>query len=402
MRCGILFSSATLVLAIGSIATASQSSVRYVRLNPGQGVSAAVVVPAESALVFSTQVVGPESAERADEPDRVVAEVFDRLDAMLREGGSGLDRAVRLHVVLGKAGMVPVVHRHLAERFADRDAPALTVVEGALPRPGAWIAADAVATTDARPPAGQVAWPEVPQGRAAGQVAGAPLAVLPAGPRVFIAGQAEPADDLATATRKTLESLAETLEHLGLGTDRVVQLKAFYLPPESADVVEREVAAFFEGAKVPPLVLVEWESTLPIEIELVATAAEPGSDQMIDYLDTPSLPASPVYSRVARVNRGDLVFLSGFFGPEGTSGAAQVEAIFDAMLAVLGRAGSDLDHLAKATYYVSEDDSSQALNDLRPNYYDPKRPPAASKAQVPGVGIDGYSITVDMIAVVPE
>jgi enamine deaminase RidA (YjgF/YER057c/UK114 family) len=123
---------------------------------------------------------------------------------------------------------------------------------------------------------------------------------------------------------------------------------------------------------------------------------------VIDYLATPSLPASPVYSRVARVNRGDLVFLSGLFGAEGTSGAAQVEAIFDAMIAVLGESGSDLDHLAKATYYVSEDDSSRALNDLRPNYYDPKRPPAASKAQVPGVGIEGYSITVDMIAVVPE
>jgi enamine deaminase RidA (YjgF/YER057c/UK114 family) len=402
MRSGILLSIATLALAIGSIATASQPSVRHVRPHPDQGVSAAVVVPAETALVFSTQVVGPESEGQAGPPDRVVAGVFDRLDAMLRAGGSGLDRSVRLHVVLGKPDLVPVVHQHLAERFADRDAPALTVVEGALPRPGAWIAADAVATTDAQPPAGLIAWPEVPRGKAAGQIAGAPLAVLPSGPRVFIAGQAEPADDLATATRKTLESLAATLEHLGLGTEQVVQLKAFYLPPESADVVEREVAAFFEGARVPPLVLVEWESNLPIEIELVATAPEPGSDRVIDYLATPSLPASPVYSRVARVNRGDLVFLSGLFGAEGTSGAAQVEAIFDAMIAVLGESGSDLDHLAKATYYVSEDDSSRALNDLRPNYYDPKRPPAASKAQVPGVGIEGYSITVDMIAVVPE
>ncbi|WP_152051240.1 Rid family hydrolase [Tautonia marina] len=402
MRPGILPVCATIALAIGSFATASQPTVRFVQPDPEQGTSAAVVVPAETALVYSTQVVGPESPDQETTPDQVVGEVLDRLDAMLQAGGSGLDRAVRLHVVLANADLLPLLKTHLAERLADHDPPALTVVEGTLPRSGAWIAVDAVATTDAQPSAGQVAWPEVPQGQATGQIAGAPLAVLPSGPRVFIAGQAEPADDLATATRKTLDSLAETLDHLGLGTDQVVQLKAFYLPPESAEVVEREVAAFFQGKETPPLVLVEWESTLPIEIELVATAPKPGSDQVIDYLATPALPASPVYSRVARVNRGDLVFLSGLFGPEGESGAAQVEGIFDQMIAVLGASGSDLNHLAKATYYVSANDSSQALNDLRPNYYDPKRPPAASKAQVPGVGLARRSITVDMIAVVPE
>ncbi|WP_169977000.1 RidA family protein [Tautonia rosea] len=402
MRPGTLPSCAMIALAIGSFATASQPDVRFIQPDPKQGLSAAVVVPAETALVFSTQVVGPESEEPGTAPDSLVAEVFDRLDAMLQAGGSGLDRAVRLHVVLAKADLLPVLQAHLVERFGEQEPPALTVVEGTLPRPGAWIGVDAVATTDAQPPAGQVAHPQVPLGRAAGQIAGAPLAVLPGGPRVFIAGQAEPADDLATATRKTLESLAETLEHLGLGTEQVVQLKAFYLPPESAEVVEREVATFFQGNVVPPLVLVEWQSTLPIEIELVATAPDPGSDQVIDYLATPSLPASPVYSRVARVNRGDLVFLSGLFGSEGASGAAQVEEIFDAMIALLKTSGSDLDHLAKATYYVSANDSSQALNDLRPNYYDPNRPPAASKAQVRGVGRGGRSITVDMIAVVPE
>jgi len=56
-------------------------------------------------------------------------------------------------------------------------------------------------------------------------------------------------------------------------------------------------------------------------------------------------------------------------------------------------------NLAKATYYVSTDATSKALNVLRPNYYDPKRPPAASKALVPGVGREGRTLTLDMIAV---
>jgi len=39
------------------------------------------------------------------------------------------------------------------------------------------------------------------------------------------------------------------------------------------------------------------------------------------------------------------------------------------------------------------------LNELRPLYYDPKRPPAASKAQVSGIGWPNRSITMDLIAV---
>jgi hypothetical protein len=61
--------------------------------------------------------------------------------------------------------------------------------------------------------------------------------------------------------------------------------------------------------------------------------------------------------------------------------------------------GSDLKHLVKATYYVSGDAVSLGLNQLRPRYYDPLRPPAASKAIVPGVGYSSRTLTMDMIAV---
>ena len=54
---------------------------------------------------------------------------------------------------------------------------------------------------------------------------------------------------------------------------------------------------------------------------------------------------------------------------------------------------------AKATYYVSDNDASTKLNELWPKFYDPARPPAASKAQVFGVGVAGKSLTLDMIAV---
>jgi enamine deaminase RidA (YjgF/YER057c/UK114 family) len=378
---------AAITLAIAP--AAADPAPRHIRADPSTGTSAAVVVPEETALLFSGQVVAPSDPTANPTPGQLASEVLEKLNTYLRAVGSGLERAVRLHVVLDDPGLIPALRSSLADRFPDGNGPALTVVVGALPRPGLRIAADAVATTD-RDEVGRI------------ERAPASISVLPAGPRVFVSGQAEPADDLAAATRETLRSLAETLDHLGIGLDRVVQLRAFYTPAGSAEVVDREVVAFFEGALPPPLVLVEWQGSLPIEIELVAAAPGPGSDRPIDYLATPDLAASPLYSRVARVNRGDLVFTSGLFGPANASGAEEVTAIFDELTAILGEAGSDLDHLAKATYYVSDDDASRALNELRPRYYDPSRPPAASKAQVPGVGPADRSITLDQVAVSPN
>ncbi|QDV32723.1 Rid family hydrolase [Tautonia plasticadhaerens] len=376
------------VLSAAILGPPDDPAVRRVRPDPSTGTPAAVVVPAETALLFTSQALAPSEPTANPSPDQLASEVLDRLDFALRAVGSGLDRAVRLHVVLDDPGLLPALRSTLAGRFPDGNGPGLTVVVGALPRPWLRIAADAVATTD-RDAVGRI--PRAPVS----------ISVLPAGPRVFVSGQAEPADDLATATRETLLGLAETLDHLGIGADQVVQLKAFYAPGDSAEVVEREVIAFFEASLPPPLVLVEWESDLPIEIELVAAAPGPGGDGPIDYLETPKLAASPVFSRVARVNRGDLVFTSGLLGPADSDGVGQVGAIFDELAEILGEAGGDLDHLAKATYYVSDDDASRALNDLRPRYYDPERPPAASKAQVPGVGPPDRSLTLDMIAVVP-
>jgi hypothetical protein len=55
--------------------------------------------------------------------------------------------------------------------------------------------------------------------------------------------------------------------------------------------------------------------------------------------------------------------------------------------------------LAKATYYVSNSEASGKLNELRPKFYNPQRPPAASKALVKSVGRNEMSVTLDMIAV---
>ena len=58
-----------------------------------------------------------------------------------------------------------------------------------------------------------------------------------------------------------------------------------------------------------------------------------------------------------------------------------------------------MQHLAKATYYVSDDDAGRGFDRVRLRYFDPQRPPAASKVMVYGMGKAGRTLTMDMIAV---
>jgi hypothetical protein len=55
--------------------------------------------------------------------------------------------------------------------------------------------------------------------------------------------------------------------------------------------------------------------------------------------------------------------------------------------------------MVKATYFVLNDEASKALTQVRGELYDPRRPPAASKAGVADTGFPGRASVVDMIAV---
>jgi enamine deaminase RidA (YjgF/YER057c/UK114 family) len=172
-----------------------------------------------------------------------------------------------------------------------------------------------------------------------------------------------------------------------------------------SDIAREEIEAFFSEVRTPPLVFVEWESASPIEIELIASGRLKGSQKPstlpIEFLTPPGMDSSPVFSRVARVNSPTQIYVSGLYGDGEGDAGKEVEAIFTSLKDLLAPMNSGLRHLAKATYYVVTNEASSKLNEIRPKYYDPERPPAASKAMVQGVGREGATITVDMIAV-PE
>lgn len=343
--------------------------------DPATGFAQARVVSADDQILYTTQVFPEAKGDTS-------AQTRDALQRLSRITG-GLDSLIRLHGIISPEAEEKAVLEELQKAFPDMSRrPSLTLVRSRTEQPGVLVGFDAVAESkNARSVA---EW----------------VALLPAGGRIDIAGQAEKADGtLEGCTRATLENLEKTLKFLGSDQSRIVQLKAFYKPAGDAAKLRRAVKQFFQGES-PPLVLVEWDMAFPVEIEMVASTG-PDAPVGLRYITPPGMTASPVFSRSAVVaGRFETVYTSGLVSPEGTVFSEQAAPIFAQLKSILTETGSDMNHLAKATYYVSNSEANKSLDKIRPTLYAPKRPPAASKAGVSGVlPGQGRGLVIDMIAV---
>ena len=261
------------------------------------------------------------------------------------------------------------------------------------------VAIDAVAAAAA---AGDCREAQVRDEALAGDKDCADAAVLPRGGVAYLSGQ--PADGGLTesAVTRSMSALMKTLGYLNLSPKQVVQVKVFLRPATSADEVRHEVQKFFPGQPTPPLVFVEW---------LAAAAGRDRNDRPVDRRRhahargqrgrTTPRPRSGPRTPSARWP---------WCGPSGrstcpacTRGIQPRRAPGRRHLRAIARdpdqTGSDMRHLVKATYYVSDDDAARWIDRTRPLVFDPTRPPAASKLMVHGVGMAGRTMTVDMIAV---
>ena len=345
---------------------------------PGQAWS--VRVP-DASLVFTGAVTGPAAADTATEAAGALAE----LDRVVRAAGGDPAGIMRLNALVASDADVAGVETAVARRFADSPV-AYTLVRTPLVTTGRRVAFEAVATAAANPASVEF------RGGAA---------VLPAGGKVFVSGQAEKGADVAEAVRATMAGLHRTLAHLGLRKVDVVQIKAFIAPFTDHAAAVREVAASFDGGPVPPLVLVEWVSTLPAEIELIASARAlpaPAGDR-VAWLPLPWLTVSPRYCRVSHVGGGvPLIFLGGIDGDGGGDARGQMKLIFERIGSALYEAGSSYRNLVKATYYLSGAKARAELGDIRGVYYDPTRAPAASALESRSLGLPGRTALIDLIA----
>lgn len=383
---------------VASRATSAAEPVRSIEPDDSTGIAAATIV-GNVPLVHTAQILPTDAKGEIlakDRPRMQIKLTLQNVQAALSATGSSLDRAVKLNVYTVGADVADDVRKMLAEEFRGKPKPAVSFVVGKLTHRDAMVAMDAVAVCSEEVGGVRRLWiPNLPR------IANASHAgVLPPGTRVYISGQAEKGKDMAEATRLTMESLKKSLEFLKLSSRDVVQVKSFLGPIGSAAEAEREILQFFGDDPAPPLVFVEWTSSLPIEIELIASARHlPNPAEPVEYLTPPEMTASPVYSRIARVRPGDQIYISGLYGQSMAKGEAETNEIFARLGELLPKAGTDFRHLAKATYYCATDEASTKLNEIRPRFYDPKRPPAASKAIVAGTGMAGRSITLDLIAV---
>jgi len=385
LRWTIPLAAAILIVWIAS--GGERPELAYIGFDRERGMCDAVIVDALP-LAHTQQLLPLNADGRLSGKDAAaqIKRVFERLADTLAANRSGLDRLVKLNFVVACTEVVAAIERFLARQFASGRGPATSFVVSSLPHAGAVVAVDAVAVADSE----------------AGKRGQADCRILPPGARVYIAGQAEPGKSLGEATRKTLESLRATLKFLGLSAKDVIQVKSFLTPMSAVAEVNDEMAKFFGRDDVPPQVFVEWRSSLPIEIELIVQAGKDRPGPVVEFLTPPGMKSSPVFSRVTRINRGKSIYISGLHGRKAAGPHDEIIDIFDRLGGILKKTGSDFKHLAKATYYVTTAETTRKMGELRPRYYDPRRPPSASLAPVAGVGLAGRSVTLDMIAVPVE
>jgi enamine deaminase RidA (YjgF/YER057c/UK114 family) len=400
---------ALILLASHMVSTAAdqpQSDIRRVGGDEASRIADAVVV-GNQPLVHTAQLF---AAAPGDDLSTVstaaqVDAVLQQLDKVLKGSGSSLTGLVRLNGYARDDASATALRAGLARALAPETRVALTIAIGAFPAQprGALVSVDAIAVASdsaATPVAPGVL---TPPGFAA-------ATTLPPGGVVYISGQAEKGDNLHEATRKTLAGLKRTLDWLELSLDDVVEIKSF-LTPIDADLCPIEVnsescpvrSAFqelFAGKTVPASSFVEWQlGTNSIEIEFVVRSPkQPAASAPIEYLTPPWMTASPVFCRVTRCRRDALVYIGETSGDPAAAGG-EIRDLFGRLRKSAEAAGTDLSHLAKATYYVSNQELIPQFGKIRPEFYDPKRPPAASLAPIQGIQPAGRGLVVDMIAV---
>lgn len=379
-------------------ANTAQSSIEYVPMDAPEGMSQAVIVQG-APLVYTRQLLPVDKAGKLvgeDSVDKQIEQVLDNLEAVLKDSGSGLDKLVRLNIYALAPTTVSRVRELLSKRLDASVRPAISPVQTPLPLRGAVVALDAVAT-------GADGGETVTLKRCeavAGDKNQADAAVLPRGGIAYLSGVPDAGTMTESAVVRSMSKLMRTLEHLKLSPKDVAHVKIFLQPVTSAEEVLELVREFFPDQAMPPVVFVEWLATVPIEIEMVARLPQKDeTGEGVEFYTPPEYCPSSTFSRVALLKTDRQIYISGQYAREPSRGQPQAEFVFQQLQEILDKTGSDMRHLVKATYYVCDDDAARWVDRTRPTVFDPDRPPAASKLMVHAVGMEGRTMTIDMIAV---
>lgn len=377
-----LTSGAALPGSTGASAKAAPLQRGLSATTPGQ----AEFVRAPNATLYFSPHLLPAGAETGDTAAQLSG-ILDDLGQRLKAVASDEHQLVRLTITLVDESDHAAAAEVLARRFPDH-APAVTWQGSPLTRPGARVAVEAIAVSAQRP--------DLTTLTADGG------ALLPAGSRIFLSGQAERGSEVASSVALTMASLLRSAAELGAAPAGVAQIRVFLQPFSGRDDALAQIVPLFPAGKCPPVIVTEWTLPLPVEIEMIV-ARDRGAAKLEAPLTFPVLagkPRSPRFSHAAIVDTGvPLLFLSDIDAGPNVSPTEEWPTIFARLGPALGRAGSSFRLLVKATYLLEDGSPRNSLNDTRAVYYDPLRPPAASAVGVRSVGIPGRAASLDMIAV---
>jgi len=374
------------------------AEVSYLKSSTKTGSSLCVIVK-DNVLAHTSQITaidihgGLVSPANASDQTGLT---LKNLNYLLKKVNSDLNQLVKLNIYVADANLVTQVQNRIAQELKEKHQPACMYVVTKLTTPGALVAIDAIAATGSSEKMSKAKIFN-------DDVSGFRVALLPAGRTAYISGQAVKADTLAESTKKTMEELFQTLKFLGGSSANIIRVKAFLTPMNEAVESRQMIDGFFPVDRKPPVSLVEWFSSLPIEIEMIvalpgdAPATRP--EETVVYKTPTGMKASPVFSRVAIAEVSDRIYVSGITATKPGNNDERIRSVFNQLKSIVGEAGSDMRHLVKATYYVSGNEISGDFGKIRKDYYDPKRPPAASKATIKSVGVANRILVIDMIAV---
>ncbi len=336
------------------------------------------------------QLVGPDS------PAQQIDQVLKNLERVLQASGSDLDQLVKVNAYGDSATTLDQFQAALSDCLPSSLRPAICRVVSPLPIDKAAIAVDVVAVT--KDPIESL---ELVSGDDSKNGVNCADAVrVPGGGVVFLSGQPDKSP-LAEATANAMTTLLDVMSQLQIAASQIIQLKVFIDSASQTNVVLEQLQELFPDRTLPPVSFVEWIASAPVEIEAVAHFPRESwkSSERLHFFTPDGVNPSPTFSRVAVLQTDHQIFLSGLLARDAASGEQQVRDVYAQLQDILQETGSDLTHLAKATYYVSDQDASDKLNELRPEFYAPDRPPAASKAMVHDVGQADRTFSMDMIAV---
>ncbi|WP_339906191.1 RidA family protein, partial [uncultured Cyclobacterium sp.] len=225
--------------------------IRYIEPDEESGTSMATVAE-DVPLAFTNQVFPMDDNGNLSAPNDLkvqVNQVMNNLESALKAGDSDLSKLLRLKVYLQKEEHSKPVREFIKELLPEGAFPAITLIVANQAREQVLVSMDGIAVAPMTSVTSRGVNLPFSNGHYE-KTNRAPVAVLPAGRKQFIAGQAEPGKDLLEASDKTMQNLFATLAYLGASASDVVQVKAFINPIEDAAAVEEVIAAFFRGQQV--------------------------------------------------------------------------------------------------------------------------------------------------------